>query len=115
MLKTKQRILGLILCLSILFGQVSVLAASENNEFVSREKAVVSILETAGLGTLSEVSKDLSDFADADEISPEYADMLGIAVSNGILCGSAILSCQRTLPDLSLLCLCLHSENFLIL
>lgn len=88
MLKTKQRILGLILCLSILFGQVSVLAASENNEFVSREKAVVSILETAGLGTLSEVSKDLSDFADADEISPEYADMLGIAVSNGILYGS---------------------------
>ncbi|NMA66300.1 MAG: M13 family peptidase [Clostridiaceae bacterium] len=87
MIKTKQRVLGLILCLAILFGQVSVMAATET-EYVTREKAVASILEVVGLGALSDTSGDLSIFTDASEISSEYEDMLSIAVSNGIIFGS---------------------------
>jgi len=88
MTKTKQRILVLIICLSVLFGQVSALAVSENDQYVTREEAVTAILEAVGFASLNITVADLSNFADVNEINPKYIDMLGIAVSNGILYGS---------------------------
>lgn len=87
MLKTRQRLLGLFLCIVLVLGQVTVFA-SQGQEYVTREQAVASILDAVGLGALNETPGDLSTFTDAAEVSPEYENMIGIAVSNGILAGS---------------------------
>ncbi len=89
MTKLKARITGLLLCLALLLSIIPVQAATDKDAYVSREQAVVSLLDTIGLEALSETEADLSVFNDASLISPDYVDELGIAVSNGILSGTS--------------------------
>ncbi|HHY63532.1 MAG TPA: M13 family metallopeptidase [Clostridiaceae bacterium] len=78
----------LLLCFVLVFGALPVHAESENNGFVTREQAVVSILNTVGYGALNETENDLSGFADASAVTEDYRDEIGIAVTNKILFGS---------------------------
>jgi putative endopeptidase len=88
MTKLKARITGLLLCLALLLSFIPAQAAAEKDTYVSREQAVVSLLDAIGLEALNETEADLSVFNDADLISTDYVDELGIAVSNGILSGT---------------------------
>lgn len=86
--KLYSRILGLALCLAMLLSVLPVQAATDYPELVSREQAVAYILNTTGLKALNEQQDDLSRFSDSSLVSSEFADDLGIAVTNGILLGS---------------------------
>ena len=89
MTKMKTKALGILLCLTLLLSIIPAQAATENAGFVSREQAVVSLLNTVGLGALNEAESDLSAFADANRVSAQYVDEIGIAVTNGILSGTS--------------------------
>ena len=82
------RLLSIFLCLTIAFGMLPVYADTTGSGFVTREQAVVSILNTIGYGALNETENDLSAFADASSVTDQYRDEIGIAVTNGILAGS---------------------------
>jgi len=81
------RLLAIFLCLAIAFGILPV-QADTSGSGVTREQAVVSILNTIGYGALNETENDLSAFADASSVTDQYRDEIGIAVTNGILAGS---------------------------
>jgi len=85
MVGSRTRILVFLLCAALLFGFLPVQAAASGDEYVTREEAVASLLGTIGLDALNETPVDLSIFPDADQVSQEYADVIAIAVSNGIL------------------------------
>ena len=85
MVRVRTRLFAFLLCAALLFGFVPAQAAAFGEEYVTREEAVVSLLETIGLDALNDVQSDLSVFSDADQISAEYADKISIAVANGIL------------------------------
>lgn len=89
MKKIRFKLLGLLLCLALLVGMVPAYAATEDPLYVTREQAVSGIIHAVGLKTLNETPNDLSTFADADQVTQEYRDELGIAVSNGILSGAS--------------------------
>lgn len=84
--KAKARILGILLCLAMLFSIMPAQAApTAAEEYVTREEAVVSLLDTIGLDALNDTPTDLSVFSDADQISSEYVDEMAVAVANGLL------------------------------
>jgi putative endopeptidase len=89
MKRVRFKLLVLFLCLILMFGSVPVWAVSGNTDYVTREQAVVALLNTIGTGALNETESDLNVFIDANEITPESVDELGIAVTNGILAGTA--------------------------
>lgn len=86
--KFKVRLFSILLCLTITFGIIPVQADSQSSNFVTREQAVVNILNTVGYGALNETESNLSTFEDAGLVTDEYIDEIGIAVTNGILVGS---------------------------
>lgn len=91
----------LLLCFALVFGALPVQAESVNNGFVTREQAIVSILNTVGYGALNETENDLSGFADASIVTEEYRDEIGIAVTNKILFGTGTrLDPQRNVTRL---------------
>jgi len=95
------RLLSIFLCLTIAFGMLPVYADTTGNSFVTREQAVVSILNTVGYGALNETENDLSTFTDASTVTDQYRDEIGIAVTNGILAGSGTtLDLQRNVTRL---------------
>lgn len=99
--KIKVRLLGIIICLTIAFGMLPVQAGTQNNSFVTREQAVVSILSTVGYGALNETENNLGTFSDATSVTHQYKDEIGVAVTNGILVGSgAALDPQRNVTRL---------------
>lgn len=83
--KIRARMLGILLCVALLFSIVPAQAASKAEEFVTREEAVVSLLNTIGLAALNDAPSDLSVFSDADQINSENADKIAIAITNGLL------------------------------
>jgi len=82
----KRKIVSAFLCFVLIFSVLPVYAA-ESVQYVTREQAVARLLETIGTGALSKTEGDISVFSDADRVSPEFADELGIAVANGIIDG----------------------------
>lgn len=86
--KFKVRLLVVLLCLTIAFGSLPIYAETQGNSFVTREQAVVSILSTVGYGALNEFENNLSTFSDVSDVTEQYIDEIGIAVTNGILLGS---------------------------
>ena len=60
--KIKTRLFSIILCLAIAFSIVPVQADTTGQNLVTREQAIVSILNTVGYGTLDETQNDLSAF-----------------------------------------------------
>ncbi|HEX9063294.1 MAG TPA: hypothetical protein VF941_24240, partial [Clostridia bacterium] len=84
MINIKAKAASIILSLTLLVGIVPVQAASQT-EYVTREEAVVRLLDTVGYGTLNETKGDLSIFSDAKNIDSKDADKLGIAMTNDIL------------------------------
>lgn len=99
--KIKTRLFSIILCLAIAFSIVPVQADTTGQNLVTREQAIVSMLNTVGYGTLDETQNDLSAFSDADSITEEYIDEMAIAVTNGIIFGSGTtLDPQRNVTRL---------------
>ncbi len=86
--KLRAKILGILLCLTLILGMIPAQAATEATALITREQAIVSILNAVGLGALSDIEGDLTGFKDADQINPEYKDELAIAVTNSILAGT---------------------------
>ncbi len=84
----KARILGILLCLTLVLGMVPIGAATADNNLVTREEAVASLLNTVGFNALNESAADLGGFLDSEKISADYIDEIGKAVSNGILVGA---------------------------
>ena len=87
--KVRTKILGLLLCLTLMLGMIPVQASNETTALITREQAVVSIINAVGLDALSETQSDLSTFIDAAQVTAEYRDELAIAVTNSILAGTA--------------------------
>ncbi len=101
MKRFKVRLLGIFLCLTIALGTLPVQAETRSNSFVTREQAVVSILNTIGYGALNETENNLSAFSDATSVTNQYIDEIGVAVTNGILFGSGTtLEPQRNVTRL---------------
>jgi len=101
MKKFKARLFGMLLCLAIAFGMLPVQADTISDNFVTREQAVVSILNTVGYGALDQTENNLSTFADAASVTAQYTDEIGIAVTNGIMAGSGTtLDPQRNVTRL---------------
>lgn len=95
------KLLGILLCITLIFGVIPVQAEIQNNSLVTREQAVVSILSIVGYGALNEYENDLSAFNDASTVTEYYRDEIGIAVTNGILAGSGTtLDVQRNVTRL---------------
>ena len=111
MTKMRAKVLGVLLCLTLLLSIIPVQAATGNTGFVSREQAVVSLLNTVGLGALNEVESDLSAFTDGDKVSSQYIDEIGIAVTNGILSGTSgkVLNPQLNITRLEFAMIVSHS------
>lgn len=82
------RLMGILLCFTLMFGILPVQADTIDNGLVTREQAVVSILSTVGYGALNETEGNLDAYKDASAITEGYRDEIGIAVTNGILVGS---------------------------
>lgn len=99
MVRTKARIFAFLLCMTMLLTAVPVYAADTAEEYVSREEAVVSLLDTIGLDALDKTHSDLTMYPDADQISEEYADEIAIAVTNGIL---PVLPGQNLNPQMNI-------------
>jgi len=83
----KRKIVSVVLCVVLMFGVLPVYA-SDTPRYVTREQAVARLIETIGTGALDETESDISIFSDADRVSPEYADELGVALTNGIITGT---------------------------
>lgn len=99
--KFKTRLFSAILCLAVAFSIVPVQADSTRDKLVTREQAVVSILNTVGYGALNETENNLGTFSDASSISEDYTDEMAIAVTNGIVAGSGTtLDPQRNVTRL---------------
>ena len=77
---------------------VPVQADTTGQNLVTREQAIVSILNTVGYGTLDETQNDLSAFSDADSITEEYIDEMAIAVTNGIILARYDIRSKRNGP-----------------
>ena len=84
MFNIKTRVAGIFLCFALFIGVLPVQAASQP-QYVTREQAVVSLLNTVGYGALNETKSDLSIYPDAKSIDPQDADEISIAITNGIL------------------------------
>ncbi len=82
------RLLGILLCFTLMFGILPVQAKTTDSGLVTREQAVISILSTIGYGALNETEANLDAYKDASTITEGYRDEIGIAVTNGILLGS---------------------------
>ena len=85
MVKIRSRIFGILLCVALLFSIIPAQATASAEIYVSMEEAVAGLLDTIGLDALNDTQSDLSVFSDADQISSQYADVIAIAVTNGIL------------------------------
>ncbi|MDP4094537.1 MAG: M13-type metalloendopeptidase [Bacillota bacterium] len=84
----KTKVVGILVCLMLIFGILPVQAAGTTG-YVTREQAVASLLDSVGYGALDNTESNLKTFTDAGSISPQYTDELGIAVTNGILMGTS--------------------------
>lgn len=82
-----KKALSVFLFLVLIFNSVSVYAQS-GTDYVTREEAVVKLLDTIGLKTFNEKVNDLKGFTDTSNVDPQYADKIGIAVTNRILVGN---------------------------
>ena len=83
--KFKARLFGMLLSRHC-FGMLPVQADTISDNFVTREQAVVSILNTVGYGALDQTENNLSTFADAASVTAQYTDVG--TVTNGIMAGS---------------------------
>lgn len=85
MTKMKIKLLAVLLCLTMVLTIIPAQASAETTGYATREQAVAELINTIGLGALNETISDLSAFPDAAEVSSDYLDELGIAVTNGII------------------------------
>ena len=88
MTRMKAKLLAVLLCLTLVLTMIPAQASAETTGLVTREQAVADLINTIGLGALNEMGNDLSAFSDGAQVSTEYADELGIAVTNGIILGN---------------------------
>lgn len=85
MTRMKSKLLAVALCLAMVLTTIPAQAFANTTSYVTREQAVAELINTIGLGALNETVSDLNTFLDAAQVSSEYMDELGIAVTNGIL------------------------------
>lgn len=87
MIGMKRKIVSIFLCIILMLGVLPAYA-SDTPQYVTREQAVARLIETIGTEALNETESDISIFSDADRVSPEFVDELGVALTNGILTGT---------------------------
>lgn len=100
MSRMRNKLLAMLLCLTLMLTIIPAQAFAETTGLVTREQAVAELINAIGLGALNETVSDLSVFPDAAEISAEYQDELGIALTNGIIAAGQALNPKEPITRL---------------